>query len=369
MKYIATCKMGLESVVAQELENIGIEVIRKEDARVVFQGDFNTMATACIKLRAAERVLLVLTEFHAGTFSELFDNINAFAWKQYIARDSIIHVNGKSAKSTLYSVSDCQSITKKAIVENLKSSYRTTTIPETGNRIIVEVGILRDTVTIALDACGSGLSRRGYRLANYTAPIAESLAAGILLLSKYRGGIPLVDPMCGSGTIPIEAALIACNRAPGLNRAFAAEEWHFINRDCFSRAKEIAESEIIDVKPQIIGMDIDEHAIALSKRHAKNTGVMIDWRVSSIKEFTTPFDSQKGTIICNPPYGERMMERREAEILYKDMRTVFDACPPGWSKNIITSHIDFERIYGKRADKRRNLSNGGKRCTLYSYFK
>lgn len=369
MEYIATCKMGLESVVALELEKLGIEVTRKEDARVIFRGDYDAMAKACVWLRSAERVLMVVAEFKAVTFTELFDGVNAIDWRKYLDRDTFIHVNGKSAKSTLFSVSDCQSIAKKAIVEKLMASYRTNNIPETGNRVIIEIGILRDIVTVALDACGSGLSRRGYRLANYTAPIAESLAAGLLLLCRYRGGVPLADPMCGSGTIPIEAAMIARNQAPGLNRAFAAEEWRFISKNCFEEAKTRARDEIIDIKPEIIGMDIDPHAIELSKRHAKNAGIIVDWRVAPIKDFTPPYPTEKGTILCNPPYGERMMERREAESLYREMRRVFDKCPIGWSRNIITSHSDFERVYGKRADKRRNLSNGGKRCTLYSYFK
>lgn len=365
-KYFATTKLGLEAVVARELEALGFENVQKEDAKVWFYGDYYDLARACLWLRAAERVLMVVGEFEAKTFDELFENTKALNLKQYFTRSSFIHVTGKSAKSTLFSVSDCQSIVKKAIVENLKVAFNTKTLPESGSRVIVEVGILRDNVTIALDACGAGLSRRGYRIHNYEAPIAETLGAAIVLLSRYNADIPLIDPMCGSGTMPIEAAMIAKNMAPGLNRSFAAQEWHFIQKGIFDRAYEEAKDSILDVKPQILGSDIEKRAIELSKMHAKNAKIMVDWAVKPISELKA--ESDRGIIVCNPPYGERMMKKSEATRLYKDMRQAFDSLPMGWSKNIITSVMDFERVYGKRADKRRNLSSGGIKCTLYNYF-
>ncbi|HHT87251.1 MAG TPA: class I SAM-dependent RNA methyltransferase [Clostridiales bacterium] len=365
-KYIATTKLGLESVVANELEALGFKDIRKEDARVIFYGDYYDLARACLWLRAAERVLMVVGEFEAKTFDELYENTKALNLKPCFTKDSFIHVNGKSAKSTLFSVSDCQSIVKKAIVDNLLSAFKTRVLTESGSRVIVEVGILRDQVTIALDACGAGLSRRGYRIHNYEAPISETLGAAIVLLSRYNADIPLIDPMCGSGTMPIEAAMIARNMAPGLNRSFAAQEWHFVEKSIFARAYEQARDSILDIKPMILGSDIESRAIELSKQHAKNAKIMVDWKVMPVSQLSA--EAKRGIIVCNPPYGERMMTKQQTIQLYKDMRTAFDALPIGWSKHIITSMLDFERVYGKRASKRRNLSSGGKRCTLYSYF-
>ena len=368
MIYTATCKMGLESVVARELEELGIAVVRKEDVRVIFEGSYLDMARACLWLRCAERVLMIIAEFRAVTFEELFENVRHTELSPYFKRDSFIHVTGKSAKSTLFSVSDCQSIVKKAVVENLKSAFKTSVLPETGNRVILEVGILRDNVTLALDACGAGLSRRGYRIHNYDAPIAESLGAGVLRLSHFKPDMPLLDPMCGSGTMPIEAAMMAQNMAVGLGRSFAAEKWHFIPSDTFTRARE----EACDLKRTaekllIFGSDIDERAIALSKQHAKLAGVNLNWRIAPVSDLDVS-EFPKGILVCNPPYGERMFKKDETEKLYREMRRIFDKMPSGWSKNIITAYPEFERVYGKRADKRRNLSNGGKKCTLYTYL-
>ena len=366
MRFIATCKMGLESVVSLELKRLGIEVEKVEDARVLFLGGYEDMVRACVWLRSAERVLMEVSSFEARTFEELFQGVKAIRWKDYLERDSFIHVNGKSAKSTLFSVSDCQSIAKKAIVENLKEAYKST-LPETGAEVIIEIGILRDVVTVALDCCGAGLSRRGYRTYNVAAPIAESLGAGILLLSRYKGDRPLIDPMCGSGTMPIEAAMIAKNIAPGLNRPFAGEQWDFANgRRIFDNARADARDSVLDVKPEILGSDIDERSIDLCKKHAKKAGVMVNWAVRPLKELST--DASNGLIVCNPPYGERMLEKREAENLYREMRAKFDALD-NWQVSVITAYREFEKVYGKRADKRRKLSNGGMTCTLYQFFR
>ncbi len=366
MTFIATCKLGLESLVARELRELGITVVSVEDARVLFSGDYAAMARACLWLRTAERVLLVVGSFTAVTFDELFEGTRAITWKPYLTRDAFIHVNGKSAKSTLFSVSDCQSIVKKAIVENLKRAYKTDTLPETGGEVIVEVGILKDVATLALDCCGAGLSRRGYRTFNVPAPISETLGASIVLLSRYRGDMPLIDPMCGSGTMPIEAAMIALHMAPGLGRGFAAEAWPFLDDAVFSRAREEARDAILqNVKPDILGCDIDTHCIDLCKKHAKKAGIMVNWAVRPVQELEAP--AARGIIVCNPPYGERMLERKSAEALYRDMRRAFSTLDD-WSVSIITAHKDFERVYGRRADKRRKLSNGGMPCMLYQFF-
>lgn len=366
MDFIATCKLGLESVVAMELRMLGIQNVSAFDARVCFSGGYLEMARACLWLRSAERVLLVVGEFHAATFDELFEGTKALGWKNYLCQSAMIHVNGKSAKSTLFSVSDCQSIVKKAIVENLKTAYRTNIIPENGKKVIVEVGILKDTATLTLDCCGAGLSRRGYRTFNVAAPLSETLGAAILLLSRYHADVPLIDPMCGSGTMPIEAAMIAKHMAPGLNREFAAEEWPFVDAGVFAAAREQARDCVIDAKLDILGIDIDAHSVDLCKKHAKKAGIMVEWAVAPVKQLHT--DKPDGLLVCNPPYGERMLSRRESDALYRDMHHTFDALP-NWAVSIITSHTDFEKIYGKHADKRRKLSNGGIPCTLYQYFR
>ena len=374
MTYIATCKLGLERVVAGELKALGIEVQRIEDARVIFQGDAMAMARACLWLRSAERVLQEVATFTAQTFDALFEGVKAQRWKDYLARDSFIHVNGKSAKSTLFSVSDCQSITKKAIVENLKAAYHTSVLPESGKRVIIEVGILRDVVTLALDPCGAGLSRRGYRTYNVAAPISESLGAAILLLSRYHGDMPLLDPMCGSGTLPIEGAMIAQRIAPGLHRSFAAEEWHFLPQGLFDRAREEAQDQRVDRPLAILGSDIDSRSIALCKKHAKKAGITVQWAVRDFQDYEKEpgllafAGGHPGLMVCNPPYGERLGEKREAEKIYRQLRQLADSME-GWRESIITSHRDFERIYGKRADNRRKLSNGGMPCTLFQFFR
>ncbi len=367
MRLIATCKLGLEAVVAMELRALGFAELCVEDARVRFEGGLREMARACLWLRTAERVLLEVGSFAACSFEELFEGVKSLPWKDYIARDAYIHVNGKSAKSTLFSVSDCQSIVKKAIVENLLSAYQTSVIPETGSEMIVEVGLLRDQATLALDCCGAGLSRRGYRTYNVAAPLSETLGAAVAMLSRHKPEQPLIDPMCGSGTMPIEAAMIAQNRAPGENRSFAFEVWPFFPLEMIKEERRAAaDSCRDDVKLNITGSDIDARSIELCKRHAKKAGVMLKWHVQPLSELST--QESGGVILCNPPYGERMMKRGEAEKLYRQMRQTFDGLA-GWKVNIIAAHPGFERIYGKRADKRRKLSNGGMPCTLYQYFK
>lgn len=365
MRFTATCKLGLESVVADELRALNIDIESVSDARIVFRGGYDDMAKACLWLRTAERVLMIVGEFRAETFEELYSGVRAIRWKDHLKKDSFIHVNGKSAKSRLFSVSDCQRIAKKAIVDALFESYHTRDLPENGEEVIIEIGILRDQVTVALDCCGAGLSRRGYRTWNVAAPIAETLGAAIVSLARYKGGVPLADPMCGSGTMPIEAAMIAKRIAPGLNRPFAAEKWHFIEGDPFGAAREEARDLILPGDPDITGSDIDPHAIEVCKKHAKKAGVNVKWLVRPVSEFES--SSESGIIVCNPPYGERLMEKREAESLYRQMRKVYDGLTH-WDINVITSHKDFERIYGKKADRRRKLSNGGMVCTLYRYF-
>lgn len=365
MIFQATCKLGVEALVATELKKLDIEVLSVDSAKIRFCGDFLAMARACLWLRTAERVLLEVGDFEAHSFTELFDGVKALPWKQYLAKDAFIHVVGKSAKSDLFSVKDCQSITKKAIVENLKAAHGVTILPETGAEVIVEVGMFKNRATLCLDPCGAGLSRRGYRTYNVTAPISETLGATIVTLTRYKGDYPFIDPMCGSGTIPIEAAMIARNQAPGLNRSFAAEVWPFLDKSYFSTARKEAIDSIKDIKLNILGSDIDGRSIAICKKHAHKAGVMLNWAVKPLSDLSVK--DERGVIACNPPYGERMMNKSEANGLVRDMRRLFDPLE-GWSKSIITSNPDFEFIYGQTAHKRRKLSNGGIPCTLYQYF-
>ena len=365
MEFIATAKIGLESTVAFQLHKLGILDTETLDARVKFRGGYEEMARALLWLRTAERLFLTVDTFRADTFESLFEQTRRIRWEQYLTPRSRIHVNGKSAKSTLFSVSDCQSIVKKAIVESLRSAYRVETIPETEEEVIIEVGILRDEVTISLDCCGAGLSRRGFRTYNVPAPLSETLGAGLILLSRFFPDTPLIDPMCGSGTIPIEAAMIANNIAPSGNRTFAAEQWRFADSSVFRIAREEANDVRRHDKLDILGCDIDGRSIELCKKHAKKAGVMINWVERPVSKLETEW--KNGVLICNPPYGERLSDKNEVKKLYREMRTVFDRIPD-WQINVITASREFESIYGKTADRRRKLSNGGMPCTLYQYY-
>ena len=365
MRFAATCKLGLESLVTRQLRELNIQVERTEDARVLFTGGYAEMIRALLWLRTAERLLMIVGEFPAENFEELFDRTKELDWKPFLAPDTTIHVNGKSAKSKLFSVSDCQRIVKKAIVESLKTAYRRNTVPEGGPEVIVEVGLLRDTATLALDCCGAGLSRRGYRTYNVSAPLSETLGAAIVLLSRYEAGTPLIDPMCGSGTMPIEAAMIAGNRAPGLLRSFAAESWPFLDKRIFEEGRGFARDAAVNAPVDILGSDIDPRCIDLCKIHAKKAGIMARWDVRPLSELRV--EANHGILVCNPPYGERLLSKGEVPDLYRQMRRVFDGIP-GWSKNIFSGVEQFERIYGRRADKRRKLVNGGMQCNLYQYY-
>ena len=365
MRFAATCKLGLEALVTRQLRDLGLSVEKTEDARVVFNGGYADMVKALLWLRTAERLLLIVDEFPAKSFEELFERTKAADWTPYLTPDTTIHVNGKSAKSALFSVPDCQRIVKKAIVESLKAASGRSAIPEGGPEVIVEVGLLRDVATLALDCCGAGLSRRGYRTYNVAAPLSETLGAAIVLLSRYGPDIPLIDPMCGSGTMPIEAAMIAGNRAPGLLRSFAAESWPFVDERVWTDGRSDAKDAAVNPRIDILGSDIDARCIDLCKIHAKKAGIMARWAVLPLSELKA--EAQSGILVCNPPYGERLLNKGEALDLYRQMRRVFDTLP-GWSKNIFSGVEQFEKVYGRRADKRRKLVNGGMQCHLYQYY-
>ncbi|MHB1315596.1 MAG: THUMP domain-containing class I SAM-dependent RNA methyltransferase [Christensenellales bacterium] len=362
---LATSSFGLEALVAQELRQLKIEPCRTADARVYFYGGLNDLAKACMWLRCADRVLLVLGEFKAYSFEELFEGVKKLPWEDWLPQNAAFPVRGKSAKSKLFSVRDCQAITKKAIVERLKQKYKTSWFQEDGVQYTVEVGILNDTVTMALDPGGSGLHRRGYRTGTTEAPLRENLAAALVLLSRYRAHELLLDPTCGSGTIPIEAAMIARNIAPGANRDFEGEQW-MQTKPAFAFVRQEARDAVKNEKVEIIGCDIDDEALALARINARQAQVEKDIQFICRDVAQTKLTG-KGVVISNPPYGERMGEINEARKLYKTMGGVF-LPHKEYRCSILTSDLDFERYFGRRADKKRKLYNGNIQCFLYQYF-
>ena len=319
-------------------------------------------------LRTADRILIKLAQFKATTFEELFQGVYAVEWADILSPDAFIHVVGKSVKSTLFSVPDCQSITKKAIIEKLKLKFGKEIFPEDGAEYRISVSILKDIVTVTLDTSGAGLHKRGYRSLAGEAPLKETLACSLLLLSYWRGERLLVDPLCGSGTIPIEAAMIALDIAPGMNRGFAAERWQNFDYDAFERARDEAKQRVrTDLNLNIYGSDIDPKAIELAMRHAEEAGVDEYIRLKQMNVADLSSKEKYGFIVTNPPYGERLGESREAEELYRVMGKTFSALDT-WSFYIITSNPYFEKNFGRKADKRRKLYNGKLECQYYQYF-
>ncbi|MHC6179956.1 THUMP domain-containing class I SAM-dependent RNA methyltransferase [Clostridium sp. JNZ X4-2] len=364
---IATSTFGLESIVARELKNLGYEDLRIENGRVIFQGDEMDIVTCNLWLRTADRVLIRMAEFKAESFEELFQGTLSVEWGSLMPEDAFMHVTGKSIKSKLHSVPDCQSIVKKAVVESMKNKYNIGRFEETGAEYKIEVGILKDVVTLTVDTSGEGLHKRGYRKNSGEAPIKETLAAAMVLLSKWEPSSVLADPMCGSGTIAIEAALIGKNIAPGLNRSFVSEQWNIIPQDLWRDLRKFALNSINNNEFRILASDIDGRVIRTAMNNAEKAGVQ-DY-IAFQKMPVQKFSSKKscGFIISNPPYGERLGEREEAEKLYEDMGRVFSELKD-WNYFIITAHDKFEEHFGKKSDKNRKLYNGRLKCYYYQYF-
>jgi len=367
---IATSAMGLESVVAKEVKDLGYEDVTVENGRVRYQTDVSGIPRSNLWLRTADRVRLVIGEFQATTFDELFEQTKALPWEKFIPEDGSVPVIGKSVKSTLYSVPDCQSIVKKAIVERMKKMYglASSRIQETGPMYRVEIALHKDTALLTIDTSGSGLHKRGYRTGQGEAPLKETLAAALVQLTNWKPDFPFVDPFCGSGTIPIEAALIGQNIAPGFNREFVSEEWDMIPynlwEDAFNEAEEAAN---YDQPLDITGFDIDGRLLDIAKENAMEAGLgeLITWKQMQVKDFRP--QSANGYIVGNPPYGERMGDKEQVEQMYKDFGGVMKDCP-SWSVYIITSHPNFEKLYGKEATKKRKLFNGFIQTDYYQYF-
>lgn len=369
MKFSAPCIFGLEGLCANELRYLGINDVSAENGRVTFSGDYVTLAKANINSRYAERIHILLAEFEARSFEELFDNVRKIKWEDYIESTEAFPVKGRCISSKLKSVPDCQKIIKKAAADRLSQKYMLPWFEETGAVHQIQFLIMNDKVSIMLDTSGAGLHKRGYRADSNEAPIKETLAAAMVDLSRVRSNHFVTDPMCGSGTILIEAALKALNIAPGLNRYFACEKWNCIDKKVFDYERELAKSKIRKDSTFIaVGYDIDEAALDTARKNAEIAGVAdrIVFKKRDIRNFKTEKDFQ--TVITNPPYGERLLDVKSAEELYKIMGEKF-VREKGKSYTIISPDDDFEKIFGRKADKRRKVYNGTLKCQLYMYFK
>lgn len=365
---IATTPMGLEAVLARELKELGYEDQRVENGRVTFYGDERDICRTNLWLRTAGRILVKMGEFGARTFDELFEGAKALAWPDWIPADAAFPVDGRSHKSQLSSVPACQGIVKKAIVEKMKQRYGAEWFPETGARYAAEISLLNDVATLTLDTTGAGLHKRGYRLETMEAPLRESLAAAMVLLSRWRPERPLYDPMCGSGTILIEAALIGRNIAPGLRRAFSAEKWANLPPAMWVEAREEAyDCMNDDIKLNIAGSDIDPSAIEIARLALRNAGLSKEIKLQTMPLSEARPQGEYGCVITNPPYGERIGSATEVERLGKELGRLARTLPT-WSHFAITPDRTFEARFGRRADKKRKLFNGQIECVYYQFF-
>lgn len=362
--------LGTEQVVAFEVKELGYEISKVDNGSVSFVGDEEAIAVLNVNLRAAERVMIKLASFKATTFDALFEGVRGIHWEELLPADAQFPVTGYALKSALHSVPDCQAIVKKAIVERLSKKYGITgRLEETGGLYPVRFAIMKDVATIYLDTSGPSLYKRGYRVESVIAPMRETLAFSMISLSFWKGDRPFIDPFCGSGTIPIEAAMFATNRAPGLKRRFVAETWrNLMPKELWKDIRtEARENENPNRETQIFASDIDPEAIKIAKQNAINAGVAdkIHFELKDVADIT-PF-REKGVICCNPPYGERLMDKKSCQALYRTMGKKFSQFTEA-KKLILTSHEEFEKYYGKEADKRRKLYNGMLKCYVYHYF-
>ncbi|BAK94680.1 class I SAM-dependent RNA methyltransferase [Tetragenococcus halophilus] len=370
LNLIATAASGLEALTGKELRNLGIDC-QVENGRARFQGTVKTIAETNLWLRTADRVKIVVGEFDAYSFDELFEKVKALPWEEYLPLDAAFPVAGKSIKSKLYSTPDCQAITKKAIVERMRTYYhRPQNVPlvETGALYSLEVTLRKDHVMILLDTTGPSLFKRGYRLEKGGAPLKENMAAALVKLTNWYKDKPFVDPVCGSGTLCIEAALIGHQLAPGFNRDFACEQWEWVPDVIFEQARNEAEQAAdYDVELDITGFDINGEMIDIARANADELGLgdSITFKQQALKDFST--EKEDGVIVANPPYGERLGEEDSARKLYQEMGEVFKPLT-SWSKYILTSDLAFEDFYGQKATKKRKLYNGSLRTDLFQYW-
>ena len=367
---VVPCHFGLEAVMKREIYDLGYEILKVEDGRVTFEGDEEAICRANIFLRGAERVLLQVGRFHATTFDELFEGIKALPWEEYIPKDGKFWVKkASSIKSKLFSPSDIQSIVKKAMVEKLKQSYHVDWFSEDGAEYPLRVFLHKDEVMVALDTSGDSLHKRGYRLQTSKAPLTETLAASLIMLTPWHKDRILVDPFCGSGTFPIEAAMIAANIAPGMNRSFTAEQWtNLIPKSLWYETVQEAQDMIdMDIEVDIQGYDIDPEVVKAARENAKRAGVdhLIHFQQRAVADLHHP--KKYGFIISNPPYGERLEEKSALPALYQEIGQAY-AGLDSWSMYLITSYEDTERYIGRKADKNRKIYNGMIKTYFYQFM-
>ena len=367
---IAPCHFGLEAVLKKEILDLGYEISQVEDGKVTFLGDAEAICRANIFLRTTERILLKVGSFKAVTFEELFQGTKALPWEEYIPQDGRFGVKkANSIKSKLFSPSDIQSIMKKAMVERMKQGHGVSVIPETGADYPVRVSLYKDIVTVALDTTGESLHKRGYRKLTSKAPIEETLAAALIMLTPWNKDRILVDPFCGSGTFPIEAAMMAANMAPGMNRSFLSEDWkQIIPRKCWYEAMDEAQEMVDDtVSVDIQGYDLDPEVIKAARANAELAGVahMIHFQQRPVAELSHP--KKYGFLITNPPYGERIEDKKNLPALYTQIGERFKALD-SWSAFIITSYEDVEKYMGRKADKNRKIYNGMMKTYFYQFL-
>ncbi|MDR0915572.1 MAG: class I SAM-dependent RNA methyltransferase [Oscillospiraceae bacterium] len=367
MTFNIPCLFGLEGLVADELRRLGMPSVRPDNGHVAFDGSELDLARANIHIATGERVLLLIGETAANTFDELFEGVRRMPWAQFIPRDGAFPVAGYARNSKLHSIPDCQKIIKKSVAATLGAAYGLTTLPETAATYQIRFSIVDDRASLYLDTSGAGLHKRGYRPQSVAAPLRETLAAAMVKLARYRGRETFRDPFCGSGTIPIEAALAAKNRAVGLNRRFAAEQWATLDAKIWTEARDDARAREYNGTYNIVGGDIDPESIKIARENAARAGVSdcVRFEVADAREFGNNADTS-GVIVTNPPYGERVMERDDAAKLYREfgasVRSLKD-----WKLYILSSHTEFEREFGRVANKKRKLYNGMIKCDLYMY--
>lgn len=365
---IATSAFGLEAIVAREVRALGYEQTVVENGRVTFQADERAICRSNLWLRSADRVLVKIGSFQAASFEELFEKTKALPWPDWLPENAVFPVQGKSINSQLFSVPDCQAIVKKAVVESLKQRYRRQWFAETGPNYTIEVALLKDTATLTIDTSGAGLHKRGYRKLAGAAPLKETLAAAMISLSRWQPERVLIDPMCGSGTIPIEAALIGRNQAPGLMREFAAEKWPAIPQQLWREARQEAE-DLLRRQQQLIirGTDINKNVLNLARHSSSLAGLedQIHWQQATLAELKAR--QKYGYIICNPPYGQRLDDLSTVSRLYREMGQVYKTLDT-WSFYVLTAHHGFEKLFGRKADKKRKLYNGRIQCDYYQFF-
>ena len=365
---VATCLFGLESTLGAEIDSIGGHRRETIDGRVYFSGDESVIAKANIWCRCAERILIEVGSFNAASFNDLFEGTKALTWERYISRPDKFPVKGHSIKSALYSIPDCQKIIKKAVADRLMTSHKSSMLPETGILYQIEFFILKDHASLMIDTTGSPLHKRGYRPESNVAPIRETLAAELVSISRPRENVLFWDPMCGSGTIAIEAAMKMQNRAPGMKRSFFAERFPFIPGTIWKSAREEAADSIVKTDFEVYASDIDSECVELTAANVKRAGVSENVKVFCRDALKIETEGRRGTIVCNPPYGERMMTVGETEELYRNMGRHFKTLD-SWQIYIISSNEQFQKYYGARADKVKKLYNGMIPCYYYQFFK